>query len=204
MLKYPSNITSQKGYLYLITLAYSLGTFASGILVPIYAFFVQEIGGGLLETSYAIALYSIILGIATMVVHQTTWSHKYPLVFLCVGWFLWLMSMAMYLIMRSTDMLYVSQIVNGIGDAMSEPIFDAEFSREASDDLAGGWALYQGATSIFSGVASMVGGVIATMWGFNALLYCVIAVGTTSFFLIVHYSLQKQRSLQRVAEKIQV
>lgn len=194
MFKQHSNLTAQKSYLYLITFAYATSTFASGILMPIYAFFVQKIGGGILETSYAIALYSIIMGIATMLLHKTTWSQKHPLTLLCLGWFLWLVSMGMYLIIKSTGTLYVSQLINGIGDAMSGPAFNAEFSKEAADDLAGGWALYQGVTSIFSGIASIAGGFIATIYGFDILLYYVIAIATLSFFLILYYSYTKKRT----------
>src|SRR5437016_3302673 len=106
-------------YIYLITFAYAFATFAQGILVPIYAFFVQKIGGGILETSWAIALYSIITGVGTILIHHTKFSHKYKKHCLWVGWFLWLLSIAVYFIMQNITMLYVSQFLNGVGDALS-------------------------------------------------------------------------------------
>lgn len=185
----------QKQYLYLITFAYAFSTFAQGILTPIYAFFVQHRGGGLLETSWAIALYSIITGLGTMYIHQTSWSHRYRRQLLWVGWFLWLLSVGAYLIMFNVWMLYISQILNGIGFAMSEPIFEAEFSEKIKADLSGGWALFEGITHIFSGIAALVGGVIATYYGFDALLYCMFAVAVASFFLIVYYTYAGSTSL---------
>jgi MFS family permease len=174
--------------LYLITLAYAFSTFAQGVLTPIYAFFVQHIGGGILETSWAIATYSIITGVGTILIHKTNWSHTYRRQFLWGGWLLWLMSVGVYLIMTNIYLLYISQILNGLGVAVFEPIFDAEFARKVSRDPSSGWSLFEGVTSIFSGVASLAGGFIATHYGFNVLIYCMFAVAATSFCLIAYYT----------------
>lgn len=175
-------------YIYLITFAYGFATFAQGILVPIYAFFVQKIGGGILETSWAIALYSIITGVGTILIHHTKWSHKYKKHCLWFGWFLWLLSIAVYMLMQNIVMLYISQILNGIGDALAEPIFDEEYSKKIKNDPSAGWAFFEGTVSIFSGLASILGGFIATYYGFDYLIYCVMAVAAISFTLIAYYS----------------
>jgi len=181
--KYP-----QHDLVYILTLAYGLSTFASGILIPIYAFFIQKIGGGILETSWAIATYSIICGLGTIFVHKTTWSHTYRRHLLWGGWLLWLLSMTVYLIIQNITVLYIAQILNALGDAICEPIFDAEFSEKISSDSSGGWAFFNGTISIFEGLASVAGGIIATAYGFDSLLYCIMVIGTISFALIVYYT----------------
>lgn len=177
-------------YVYLLTFAYAISTFASGILVPIYAFFVQKIGGGLLETSWAFALYSILYGLGTMAIHKTPWTHKYRMHLLWIGWLLWLFSITIYFVVGTLTVLYISQILGAIGDAIYEPVFDGEFSRQVATDPSSGWAFFNGTTSIFSGIASFLGGIIATTFGFEALLCCVVAIGSISFFLIVYYTQQ--------------
>lgn len=178
----------EKKYLYLITFAYAFSTFAQGILTPIYAFFVQKIGGGILETSWALAVYSIITGLGTIFIHKAPWSHLYKKHFLWGGWFLWLLSVAVYFKMNNSFLLYLSQLLNGLGTALSEPVFDAEFSKRIAADPSGGWAFFEGVTNIFSGVAAIIGGFIASMYGFKTLIYCMFGVATISFFLIVYYS----------------
>lgn len=178
----------QKKFIYLITFAYAFSTFAQGILVPIYAFFVQKMGGGLLETSWAIALYSIITGTGTILIHKTKWAHKNRRFCLWGGWFLWLLSIGVYFIMKNILMLYISQILNGIGDALSVPAFDAEFSDKVSKDLSGGWAFFEGTISIFQGIAAILGGFIATWYGFDVLIYCVMGFAALSFSMIAYYS----------------
>ena len=177
-----------KKYLYLIIFAYAFSTFAQGIIVPIYAFFVQKIGGGLLETSWAIAMYSIVTGVFTILIHRTKWSHNNRKLCLWGGWLLWLLSVGVYFIMKNVTLLYLSQILNGIGDALSEPAFDAEFSKIVKNDLSGGWALFEGTTSIFSGIAALLGGIIATYYGFNILINCVMAMAAISFLMIAYYT----------------
>lgn len=178
----------QKKYIYLLTFAYAFSTFAQGILMPIYAFFVQKIGGGILETSWAIGLYAIIRGLGTIAIHKTAMSHKYPRHFLWIGWFLWLMSLAVYFIMQNIITLYISQIISGLGEALEEPIFDAEFSKIVAKDPAVGWSIFEGTISIFSGIAAFVGGFIATWYGFDVLLFCMIGIATISFLLIAYYT----------------
>lgn len=175
-------------FIYLLTMAYAIATFASGILVPIYAFFVQKIGGGILETSQAIAVYSLFYGTLTILIHKTKISHTYRIAFLWGGWLTWLFSIMLYFMISSIVVLYISQMLNALGDAMYEPIFDEEFSKQITADPSRGWAFFNGTISIFSGIAAFIGGLIASYLGFDILLYCVMGVGTLSFFLIVYYA----------------
>lgn len=178
----------EKKYLYIITLAYACSTFTQGILTPIYAFFVQKIGGSILEASWAIAIYSIITGVGTILIHNTRWSCKYRKQLFWGGWLVWLLSVAAYLVMYNTLMLYITEVFNGVGSAMCQPVFDAEFSKQSSQNLTGGWAIFEGITNIFYGVASIAGGFIVTWYGFNVLINCMILVAAVSFILIAYYT----------------
>ena len=188
MMKRKLTPETHQPFLYLLTLAYAFSTFASGILMPIYAFFVQKIGGGILETAWAMALYSILTGFGTILIHKTTWSHTYRKHLLWGGWLIWLISMIIYLVMQNVVALYISQILNALGDAICGPVFDAEFSKKIEENLSGGWAMFEGTISISEGIASILGGSIASYYGFEALLYCVITVAMISFLLIAYYS----------------
>ena len=178
---------SHHPHLYLLIYAYAFSTFASGILMPIYAFYVKKIGGGIIETTWAIGLYSVLCGIGTIYIHKTNWSRKYRKNLLWIGWLCWVLAMSSYLIIKTILVLYVAQILIALSEAITEPIFDAEFSERASANFSDSWALFNGVISIFSGIATFAGGFIATYYGFDALLYCVIAMASLSFFLIVYY-----------------
>jgi len=177
----------QKKYLYIITIAYACAIFAQGVFTPIYAFFVQNIGGGILETAWAISLFSIVTGITAMVIHHTKWSHRYRNECLWVGWLIWVFGLALYFYMQSFYMLFVSQALTGFGNALSEPAFDAEFSEQVAADPSGGWSIFEGVTNIFYGVAAFLGGIIAKKFGFEVLIYFMVATAIISFCCIIWY-----------------
>lgn len=179
---------NKNNYLYILTFAYAFSTFAQGIFMPIYAFFVQKIGGGILETSWAIAVYSILAGAGTIAIHKTSWSPRYRMHFLWFGWLLWVLSIGVYfVIVQNILTLYISQILNALGDALSKPIWDAEFTKKIERDPAQAWAFFEGTISIFGGIATLLGGFVATLYGFDVLLYCVMATAAISFLMIVYY-----------------
>ncbi len=179
--------TIKKINLYIIAFAYAFSTFSQGILMPVYAFFVQKIGGGILETSWAIALFSMVTGIMMLFIFQTPWSKTYQKECLLGGWLLWLISLILYCCINTTTMLFISQILNGVGNAFSTPAYDAEYSEQAADNLGAGWGLYEGITSIFYGIAALMGGLIAASYGFLILFYWMIFFAALSFALIVYY-----------------
>lgn len=178
---------------HLLIYAYAASIFASGILTPIYAFFVQKIGGGILETCSAVAIFSIITGIVTLLIYKTTWSRTYQKECLLIGWCLWLISVCMYCCISSLTILFISQILNGLGNALSTSAYDAEYSEQTANDLAGGWSIFEGVTNIFSGIAALMGGLIVSNYGFQVLMWCMTGLATVSFGLILYYVYREKR-----------
>ncbi len=181
----------QKKFINLLAYAYAISVFSQGILMPIYAFFIQKIGGGILETAWAIGLFSILTGVITLLLSKTELSHTHRKEFLCGGWFLWLMSVMMYCCVNTIKTLFLSQILSALGSALSNPAYAAEYSEQSKDDLSGGWGKLEGLMSIFYGIASLVGGYVATSYGFEVLMWCMSFTATISFALIFYYSYHK-------------
>jgi len=178
----------QKNNLNILVTAYSISTFSQGILGPIYVFFVQKIGGGILEASCAFAIFSIVTGVTTLLIYRTKLSHTYQKEFLCFGWFLWLISVIMYFFVRDIYMLFFVEIISALGAAISNPAYHAEFSKQTLDDLLSGWALQDGVSTIFYGLACLTGGLIEAYFGFSVLMLTMIFLSTISFLLIFYYT----------------
>lgn len=182
----------QKQYLRLLIAAYSISTFSQGILAPIYAFFVENIGGGILETSFAVAIFSIVSGTCTILIYQTKSSRIYQKEFLCFGWLLWVASVVMYFFVQNIYMLFLTEVLSALGSAISNPAYDAEYSKLTMHDLSGGWAMNEGVSTIFYGIACLSGGVIGSYFGFNVLLLFMTLLASISFFMILYYSLEEK------------
>ena len=172
--------------------AYAFSAFATGVLAPIYAFYVEKLGGGLLATSTAVAIFSIISGLATIMISRTHLFRNYSDHCLVFGWFMWLLGIVAYLFISSVGTLFIAQIFNGIGCAFSNTAFDAELSETAKDNLVVGWGLFEGINSITSGFAALAGCAVVSYYGFAALINCMVVIAVISFSLIVRYVLRKK------------
>ncbi len=177
---------------HLILLSYALSMFSDGILIPIYAFFVQKVGGGILETAGAVSAFSIVAGMTTIVITRKPWESHHRLLFLWSGWFLWLLGVISYLFIYNVETLFVAAILTGFGAALSNPALDAEFSEASADNLFQGWGSFEGINNIVSAVAALFGGIVVIRFGFDVLIYSMIVTATASFAVLTYFVRQKR------------
>lgn len=112
----------------LLLSAYSVSMFSEWVLLPIYAVFVQKIWGDILDASWAMAVFLISQWIFTIIIQRLQWTYKHRTTMMIVGWTIWLMGIALYLAVSSTRMLFVTQILVAMGNAIADPIFDKELA----------------------------------------------------------------------------
>jgi predicted MFS family arabinose efflux permease len=178
----------------ILVASYAISTFAEGIITPIYAIFVQKIGGDILEATGAVATFLIVSGVATIVIHRTKWSQRNRKMLMIVGWLVWVLGIAMYLIISDLITLFLAQVLIALGNATANPAFDAELDDHTDEKIKSyEWGLFEALQDILSGIAAIAGGLVVTFLGFQTLIYCMIAAATLSFLLILYY-LQIQKS----------
>jgi len=152
--------------------------FSVGLFAPIYAIFVEKIGGDILSASGAIALYSILFGILKIFFGRLEDVQLDKRKMITLGYSLNALGFAGYTLVKSPLQLFLVQIALGVGDAIKNPAWEAIFSksldrgRESSD-----WAYWGGSTAITSGTAAFIGGNIAMLFGFRS-LFTLMAVVT--------------------------
>ncbi|MES2223782.1 MAG: MFS transporter [Patescibacteria group bacterium] len=172
----------------ILVLSYAISTFAEGIIGPIYAIFVQKIGGDILEATGAVATFLIVSGIATMIIHRSSWSQKHRKLLMVLGWFIWVLGIAMYLVIADVFTLFMAQVLIALGNATANPAFDAELDDHTDAKIKSyEWGIFEALQDILSGIAAIFGGLIATFFGFEVLIYFMIASATLSFVLILYY-----------------
>lgn len=176
-------------YLYRVLVSsYAISTFAEGILMPIYAIFVQKIGGDILEASGAIAIFLIVNGVATIAIHRIGWSQKHRRLLMVWGWLLWVIGIGSYFVVSSTVTLFITQVLIALGNAIADPAFDAELDDNIDTRLKSyEWGVFGAVQDVLNGIAAIVGGVIASVFGFKVLILCMVLAATISFCLILYY-----------------
>ena len=155
--------------------------FAGGLFGPIYAIFVEKIGGDILTASSAIALYNIIIGILILTFSRIEDRiNKRNVVVL--GYFLSAIGVTGYLFVSQPWHLFVVQTILSFG-AITNPAWDALFAastdkRKESEE----WGLWEGSIKINAGIAALIGGFIASFLGFRTLFVLMSASTFASAF----------------------
>ena len=154
--------------------------------MPIYAVFVQKIGGSILDASGAVATFFIVMGLAEIAIFRKKFSHRYRLHLMVGGWVIWLLGIATYLVIRSVPILFLAQILTALGNAIADPAFDAELAERTDQGIQEyEWGAFEASKDIFQGVAALVGGLVVFAFGFHVLVFCMVGSATVSFFLIL-------------------
>ncbi|MBC8494827.1 MFS transporter [archaeon] len=156
-------------------------TFALGMIGPIYAIFVQDIGGDLLDASWAFFAFMITSGILMYAIShwEDRFKHKEKLVTL--GYILTALGCLSYFFVYSQGMLIITQIILGIAEAVQVPAYDALYSKYLEKKKASSqWGDWESMRYIATAIAAIAGGYFATIFGFRALFLAMFGISCIS------------------------
>lgn len=171
----------------ILLLSYLISTFSEGIILPIYAIFVQNIGGDFLDAGLALGIFLICEGLFTFSIHKKTKTHNKRISMMFMGWLVWLIGISAYLIVSNKWTLFASQVLLALGNAIADPIYDEEFASNAKKNKEKQWGAFEGGISFVSGLSAIAGGIIASYFGMKTLIYVMVVTATLSFLLIIVY-----------------
>jgi len=143
---------------------------AAAMLAPIYAIFVEEIGGDLLDASIAGSIFAFVAGFTSFLSGEYVDKLKEKRYLIVVGYLLMALGFFLYLFVHSVWMLFVVQVVIGLGEAIYSPAFDALYSKHL-DKLKEGleWGAWESLNYFSLGVGALSGGFIVNFLGFQFL-----------------------------------
>lgn len=154
---------------------------ASAMLGPIYAIFVEEVGGDILTASTAWAIYLLVVGVVIFLLGKFEDKLKEPELMMVWGYAIMAFAYLGYLMVDSPAKLFVIQIIIGLGSAIYTPAFDGIYSTHLNrKKSASQWSAWESMYNVVSGLGAIAGGLIATYLGFPALfvlmfLLCLIS-----------------------------
>lgn len=162
-----------------------------GLFGPLLAVFSENIGGTILDLSWAWASYLIFYGLLSILfgrISDTTFDKRKLMVF---GYALNAFFTFGYLFVSNSTTLLLVQAGLGIAAAMATPTWNALFD-ESSDDTVGGttWGLYEGMESIITGVTVVLGALVIHYYSFQALFIAmgIIQVAATIYQARILYA----------------
>lgn len=179
----------KKIFIYKLLLsAYWTSIFSEGVLLPIYAVFVQNIGWDILDASGAMAVFLVSQGIFTIIIQRSKWIREHDMFMMIIGRAIWLSGIALYFAVSNMRMLFITQVLVAMGNAIADPIFDKELADHTDDKnkLSQRW-LWEGMQDIVNGISAIIWWIIVSVRGFKWLIAFMVLCGTVSLIIIVIY-----------------
>jgi len=157
---------------------------AAGLFGPIYAIFVEEIGGDLLTAGTAYAIFAIASGSLIFMLGKWEDKVKHQEKLLVFGRFLAVIGFIGYLLIKNPTQLFIVQIIFGIESAIITPAFDSLFSKNLNrKKFASQWGTWESTAAITTGIAAIIGGYIAKEYGFQTLFTIMLIISIFSFLV---------------------
>jgi len=172
-----------------LLLASSLSMLAAGLLGPIYAIFVEEIGGGILDAGASYAIFSIAAGLLIFFVSRWEDHVKHQEKLVVLGYAFGVLGFLGYLMVRSPLDLFAVQVVFGVGAAVGTPAYDGLYSRHLDKGkFVSEWGLWESMAYIITGISAAIGSLAASLYGFKFLFTTMLLLSLVgllvSFFLV--------------------
>lgn len=160
--------------------------FGAGLYGPIYALYVEDIGGTILTAGIAWSIFLISLGLFGFVVSRFIDSFSIKKVTIITS-FLHAALIFCYIFVSTVPQLYLLQFLIGIVGAINFPVWDAWFTHVQEGEKRGGsFALMHATNNLGRGLAALIGSSIAFLLGFKMLFLFSSVVVLISTLLLVN------------------
>lgn len=154
------------------------------LFAPLYAVFVQKIGGTLADAGVAMGIYALLQGVLFLIFRrlpQHKFSHR-SMIF--SGYFVYALSYVFYIFASAPVHIFMIQALLAVGEVIIAPAFSAVIATSlAKGEERKNYSDFYGYRSIFQGVSAMAGGFFVLKFGFDTTFALMAAVALVAAFL---------------------
>lgn len=148
---------------------------AGALLMPIWAIYVEQIGGDILTAGTAYSVFFVIAGLTIIIFGKLEDRIKRKDLVVVVAYAIMGLGFFGYLLVENPWQLFIVQAIIGLGEAIYVPALSALYDRFIEERKAASqWGSWDGMIYIVGGVAAISGAVIVDFLGFSTLF---IAMG---------------------------
>src|SRR3989344_1320442 len=187
-----------KKELKILLITYCFSTFAFSMLSPIYAIFVEKIGGGVLEASYAISIFTFSSGVLIYLVSRLEDQFKHQEYLLSLGYLLNAIAFFLYLFVSKPVHLYFIEILFGVAIAVLSPVYDGLYSKNLDKGkYVSEWGDWEAVGYMISSISALSGGYLAAAYGFKTLFLTMAALSFIAFLVSLNLNHSKNIKLAK-------
>lgn len=184
----PSSFLAMHNIIRTLLIATFIANFAEGLYTPVYAAYVEELGGNVVDAGLSWSITLIVFGGLAIILSRAQAHSNNKLWYLVIGYLLSALSSALFAVARSPEMLYLVQFIRGFSWAMVSPVWDSFFSKYVDKRRATlEWGYYEGGWSIAMGVGSAVGGILLAFSSFQTLFFASFLLNVFSALIVFLY-----------------
>lgn len=157
------------------------------MLAPIYAIFVERVGGDLMDASIAGGIFAFVAGITTLVSGKYSDKIKETELIIIFGYLIMGIGFLLYFWVSSVAFLFMVQVVIGLGEAIYSPAFDAVYSKHLDGHKSGTqWGAWESMNYFTLAFGAIIGGSIVTFFGFQ-ILFAIMAILSFSSAIYIYH-----------------
>lgn len=146
------------------------------LLAPIYAIFIKEIGGTILDAGITVGFYAILKGVFYFLLAKLKESKFSKKLMISGGYFIFFIGYILYLFASNTSHVLFIQGLLALGEVIINPSWSAVIAMSLTKGKERGiYSDFYGYRSFFEGAAAVGGGIVATHLGFNT-VFALMAV----------------------------
>lgn len=150
---------------------------ASAMLGPIYAVYVDGIGGDILDAGVAAALFAVAAGVTSLVSGRFADKVKRKHVLVGAGYLLTGVGFLGYIFVDSVWQLFAVQVFIGLVQASYEPVFDGLYTKFIGNvkRASSRWSLWEAGNYFSIAIGSVAGAAIVAYTNFATMFVAMAA-----------------------------
>lgn len=150
---------------------------AGAMLGPIYALFVEEVGGDLLAASFTVGVFALAAGVTTLFAGHIADKVRHEENVIAFGYAAMGVGFLSFLFVQDIWGLLVAQAIIGFGEAIYSPAFDSLYSKNLENQKEGiEWGAWESLNYFTVALGAIVGGVLASAYGFQSIFIVMSAL----------------------------
>jgi MFS family permease len=166
---------------------------AAAMIGPIYALYVKNIGGDLLDASVAGGVFALIAGTTVLLAGKYSDVLPHKKLVVAIGYSIMGLGFFLYIFVNSIWFLLLVQVIIGFGEAIYNAPFDALYSEHLDDGQDGmEWGAWEAMNYYAAALGAFLGGIIVTHFGFSPLF---VIMATLCFLSAIYIYLLPKKEL---------
>ena len=159
----------------------------AAMLGPIYALFVEQVGGDLMDASIAGGIFAFVAGLTTLLSGKYSDKIKENELIVILGYSIMGIGFLLYFWVSSVIFLFIVQAIIGLGEAIYSPAFDAVYSKHLDGHKSGTqWGAWESMNYFTTAIGAVIGGGLVTRFGFQPLFVIMAMLCFGSALYIYH------------------